>query len=96
MTEPEVLVATNDAALQGLVGNDPRKVALLRECVRQWVRKPVGGTPPAALSHYQQYAFRVSCRYLIDASKARTDKMTSRFLPLGWAETYRHKHYKTL
>ena len=54
MTEPEVLAATNDAALQRRAGNDPRKVALLRECVRQWVANRPAGPPPAALPQYQQ------------------------------------------
>src|SRR5260370_9641649 len=52
MTEPEALAATNDAALQRLLRNDPRKVALLRQCARQVVaNRPAGPTPAPLPAH---------------------------------------------
>jgi len=53
LTEREALTGADDAILLRLLGNDVRKVAVVREAVQQWraARPPA---PPAALPPYQQ------------------------------------------
>ena len=53
LTEPEALNAAQDALLQPLLGNDLRKVAVVREAVRQWIANRPAGPPPAPLPAYQ-------------------------------------------
>jgi hypothetical protein len=54
LTDRDALVAADDATLLRLMSTDARKLAVLREAVRQWrAARPVG--PPApALPPYQQ------------------------------------------
>lgn len=53
LTAAETLTAVDDAVLQPLLGNDPRKVAVVRQAVRQWVATHPAGPPPAPLPAYR-------------------------------------------
>lgn len=54
LTEREALTGADDATLLRLLGNDPRKVATVREAVRQWSAARPAGPPAAALPAYHQ------------------------------------------
>jgi helicase len=54
LTEREALTGAEDRTLLPLVGNDPRKVAVVREAVRQWRAARPAAPPPATLPAYQQ------------------------------------------
>jgi hypothetical protein len=53
MTERETLAGAEDRVLLPLVGNDPRKIAAVRDAIERWRSvRPV--VPAAALPPYQQ------------------------------------------
>jgi hypothetical protein len=53
LTEREALTGADDAILLRLLGNDVRKVAVVREALRQWGAARPPAPPPAALPPYQ-------------------------------------------
>jgi helicase len=54
LTDREALVAADDATLLRLMGNDARKLAVVREAVRQWRGVRPAGQPAPALPPYEQ------------------------------------------
>src|SRR5260370_32120311 len=54
LTDREALVAVDDATLLRVMGNDARKLAVVREAVRQWRAARPAGPPAPALPPYQQ------------------------------------------
>lgn len=54
LTEREALVAADDATLLRLLGNDARKLAVVREAVRLWRAARPAGPPAPPLPAYQQ------------------------------------------
>jgi hypothetical protein len=54
LTDREALFAADDPTLLRLMGNDPRKLVVVREAVRQWRAARPPGPPAPALPPYQQ------------------------------------------
>ena len=54
LTDREALVAVDDATLLRLMGDDARKLAVVRDAVRQWRAARPAGPPAPALPPYQQ------------------------------------------
>jgi len=54
LTEREALTGADDGTLLRLLGNDVRKVAVVRDAVQQWSAARPLGPPAAALPAYQQ------------------------------------------
>ena len=52
MTALEALAESEDSTLLPLLGNDPRKIARVRDAVERW-RESRHPAPPPALSEYQ-------------------------------------------
>jgi helicase len=54
LTERDSLMAADDALLLRALGNDPRKVAIVRNALEKWRAVRPAGPPPAPLPAYQQ------------------------------------------